>query len=149
MIAGRFGDTSGRPYIEGRLYLPRFNLSADISFLLDTGADRSILMPGDAKKIALPFDQLTGDNERRGIGGLVHCFEERVLLVFDEPKVALYVYELTMDIMQADPQMEDVSSIIGRDIIDRWRITYDPQRRKLGIVVRSADVIFPLNAPTP
>ena len=144
MITGRFGDTSGRPFIEGRLYLPRLNLSADVSFLLDTGADSSILMPGDANRMGVPFDRLVGDNECGGVGGIVHCFEERALVVFSEHNVALYAYELSMDIMPNDPQMLDVPSIVGRDILDRWRITYDPQRSKLAVVVRPADMIFPL-----
>lgn len=147
MITGRFGDTSGRPFIEGRLYLPRLNLSADVSFLLDTGADSSILMPGDARRLGVPFDQLVGDNECGGLGGIVHCFEERALLVFSEHKVALYAYELCMDIMPDDPQMVDVPSIVGRDVIDRWLITYDPQHNSLGIVVQSADMVFPINPP--
>jgi hypothetical protein len=36
MIEGRFGDTSGRPYIEGRLSLPRLGVVGDISFIFDT-----------------------------------------------------------------------------------------------------------------
>ncbi|MXZ46889.1 MAG: hypothetical protein F4Z08_07880 [Chloroflexi bacterium] len=45
MIEGRFGDTSGRPYVEGRVYFARFDLEGDISFLVDTGADASLLNP--------------------------------------------------------------------------------------------------------
>ena len=149
MITGRFGDTSGRPFIEGRLYLPRLKLSGDVSFLLDTGADASILMPADSKRLGVPFDQLKGDKECGGLGGIVHCFAERALLVISDPKIALYVYELDMDIMHDDPQMEDVPSIVGRDVIDRWRITYDPSHSKLQVIVRSADMIFPLEPPTP
>lgn len=39
MLRGRFGDTSGRPYLEGRLFLPRLKLQGDISFIVDTGAE--------------------------------------------------------------------------------------------------------------
>jgi hypothetical protein len=46
-IAGRFGDTTGRPYLEGRLVLPRLGKRGDFSFLVDTGADYTYLMPGD------------------------------------------------------------------------------------------------------
>lgn len=102
-------------------------------------------MPGDARRLGVPFDQLVGDNECGGLGGIVHCFEERALLVFSEHKIALYAYELGMDIMPDDPQMVDVPSIVGRDVIDRWLITYDPQHNNLGIVVQSADMVFPIN----
>jgi hypothetical protein len=39
MLSGRFDGISGRPYIDGRLSIPRLNLAADVSFLIDTGAD--------------------------------------------------------------------------------------------------------------
>jgi len=144
VITGRFGDTSGRPYIEGRLYLPRLNISGDISFLVDTGADASILMPSDSKRLGIPFDRLEGDNVCGGIGGEVHCFTERAVIVFSDPNIALYAYDLDIDIMQDDPQMEDVSSLLGRDALDRWKIIYDPQDSCLQATAHSADMIFDL-----
>lgn len=147
MLTGRFGDTSGRPYMEGRLYLPRLNLQGDISFLVDTGADNSMLMPADAIRIAVPFDRLRGDNEAVGIGGAVHCFVERAILVFTQPNVALYAYELHLDILQFDPTMMDFSSLLGRDVLDRWRITYDRERSELRAKVRSADLTYDLRPP--
>lgn len=124
--------------------MPRLNLSGNVSFLLDTGADASILMPADARRLGVPFGQLQGDRECGGLGGTVHCFVERALLVFSDPGIALYAYDLHIDVMHDDPQMEDVPSILGRDVIDRWRITYDPQRARLRVIVRSADMVFDL-----
>ncbi len=45
MLIGRFGHTSGRPYFEARVVLPHLNVAGNVSFLLDTGADKSLLMP--------------------------------------------------------------------------------------------------------
>ena len=43
MLEGRFGGNTGRPYVDGRLFvLGRQELSSDISFLVDTGADGSM-----------------------------------------------------------------------------------------------------------
>ena len=36
MIVGKF-DEHGRPYIEGRLIIPRLNVDRRMTFLLDTG----------------------------------------------------------------------------------------------------------------
>jgi hypothetical protein len=41
MLTGRFGDTTGRSYIEGRLSLPRLTISDDISFIIDTGGHKT------------------------------------------------------------------------------------------------------------
>ena len=47
MLKGWFGDTTGRPYIEARIAFPRLRALGLVSFVLDTGADRSLLMPRD------------------------------------------------------------------------------------------------------
>lgn len=146
MITGRFGDTSGRPFIEGRLILPRLNIQGDISFLMDTGADSSMVMPSDARRLGIPFDILQGDRECSGVGGTIHSFPERAILVFTNPQVMLYAYDLEIDIMPNDFDMEEVPSLLGRDVIDRWRITYDPQGTGLRAKVRSADMTIDLAA---
>ncbi len=144
MITGRFGDTSGRPFIEGLLILPRLNVQGNVSFLMDTGADSSMVMPNDAKRLAIPYDKLQGDRECGGIGGIVHSFTERAILVFTDPNVMLYGYDLEVDIMPDGPEMEEVPSLLGRDVLDRWRITYDPQGVGLRAKVRSADITIDL-----
>jgi hypothetical protein len=53
MIQGRFGNTSGRPYVEGRLVIPRLKVRGDISFIFDTGADQTVLMPMDGTRLLL------------------------------------------------------------------------------------------------
>ena len=47
MITGRFGDSTGRPYVEAIVWFPRFQVKAQVSFLVDTGADISLINPVD------------------------------------------------------------------------------------------------------
>ena len=146
MIIGRFGSTTGRPYMKGRLYLPRLGISGRVSFLVDTGADQSMLMPADAIRLRVPYDQLRGDSEAYGIGGSVHSYVERARIMFTEPDVALHGYEIDLDIVGLDPAMIDYTSLLGRDVIDRWQMTYDPAGVGLKARVRSAD--FTINLRT-
>ena len=139
MLTGRFGGTTGRPYIEGRLFLPRLGIDGNISFLLDTGADSSILMPGDALRLKVPYDQLTGDSPAVGLGGEVHCYEENAVIAFSDPGRTVYAYQLDLDILPVDPTTMDFRSLLGRDILDRWRIVYDPSHHLLQATVRTAD----------
>jgi hypothetical protein len=85
MLTGRFGAASGRPYIEGRIHFPRLKVHGDVSFLLDTGADHSVLMPSDAIRLNVPFDNLRGDMPATGVGGEMHFYQESALLVFSDP----------------------------------------------------------------
>jgi hypothetical protein len=53
MLEGRIGILSGAPYIEARISFPRLGLQGLVSFLVDTGADGTVLMPADTKTWAL------------------------------------------------------------------------------------------------
>ena len=144
MLYGRFGDTSGRPYMEGRLLLPRLRLRADVSFVVDTGADRSVLMPLDAQRIGVDFSRLSGEVESVGIGGLVRNYTEQAVLVFNEPSRRLVGYFINLEITSPGPDIEDVPSLLGRDVLDRWRMNYDPGNSRLTFTVRSMDFSVPV-----
>lgn len=144
MLTGRFGDTTGRPYIEGRLILPRLKIKGDISFCVDTGADRSLLHPGDGERMGIDYTKLTGETESVGVGGICHNFVEPALLAFSEPKRFLYVYIIPLAIAPAAPDIMDLPSLLGRDILDQWRMTYHPIKKRLTFHVISADVTVPI-----
>ena len=145
MLRGRFGDTSGRPYIEGRLILPRLKIRSDISFWVDTGADRSLLLPSDGMRMGIDYTKLTGDAESVGVGGVCHNYVEPVLVVFSEPRRFLYVYSIDLIIANPDPEIMDIQSLLGRDILNQWRMTYDPTKKRLTFQVISADVFVPFS----
>ncbi len=141
MIRGRFGNTSGRPYVNGWLLLPRFKLWTNLSFLVDTGADVSALMPADALKIGLDYQALVNPAVVGGIGGEADCFKEAALLAFDEPNRSLiHYYSITIMIPEFLPALMKTPSILGRDVLDRWRMSYDPGKSGLKFTVRSADL---------
>ena len=145
MLRGRFGDTSGRPYIEGRLIFPNLKIRSDISFLVDTGADRSLLLPNDGMRIGIDYTKLTGDAESIGVGGVCHNFVEPALIVFSEPRRFLYVYSIDLVIAPPAPDIMDPPSLLGRDILNQWRMIYDPTKNRLTFHVVSADVVLPLS----
>ncbi len=128
MIPGRFGNTTGRPYVNGRLLLPRLNLSTNLSFLVDTGADASTLMPAEGHTIGINYQALINPTVVGGMGGNASCFRETAVLAFDEPNRNLIrSYSITMMIPQVHQALMRMPSIVGRDILDRWSINYDPR----------------------
>ncbi|MBI4216086.1 MAG: hypothetical protein HY687_01645 [Chloroflexi bacterium] len=143
-MRGRFGDTTGRPYLEGRLVIPRLNLRGDISFCVYTGADRSLLMPLDGMRIGIDYKRLTGDTESVGIGGISRNFVERVFIAFAEPKRYLYVYNIELGIAPPSQDIMDIPSLLGREILNQWRMTYDATKSLLTFNVLSADYILPI-----
>ena len=146
MILGRFGNTTGRPYVGGRLLMPRIGISANISFLVDTGADNSTLMPTDAIKMGIDHKALINPTVVSGMGGDAVCFQESAVLVFDEPNRKLIRYYLINIMIPAPhPVLIRMPPIVGRDVLDRWNMKYDPSRGVLSFTVRSAD--YTVKAP--
>ena len=148
-LLGRFGDTSGRPYLEARIVFPGLGVAGHISFLVDTGADRTIIHPIDGARIGVDYGKLVWSASAVGVGGrTVKQAPERALVVFSQPDKALYVYELDVLIVPQDNVATSmrIPSLLGRDILDRWEMRYAPtnKRYRLWFKVRSADHIFNL-----
>jgi hypothetical protein len=139
VLTGRFGDTSGRPYIEGRLSIPRLKVAGNISFLVDTGADQTLLMPDDARFLSIDFSMLRSKSLASGIGGASGVFLEPAYLLFTEPSKRVYAYSIRLLISEPLANHVGVPSLLGRDVLDRWRMVYEPSQGKLIFTVKSAD----------
>lgn len=145
MLTGILGAGANAPFIEARLIVPRLDVGGSDWFLVDTGADETLLSGGDALRLRLDPGKLLLGKDFRGIGGVERCFEERAILVFTEQDGAGVIYTLALNISPATAGMRPLPSLLGRDIISRWRMTYDPPRGRVTFVVASAD--FRTNAP--
>jgi hypothetical protein len=144
MLEGRFGDTSGRPYIEGRILIPRLQVSGDVSFMVDTGADKTVLMPLDADRLRVDYSLLSNTVNIVGIGGAVRNFVEAAHLVFAEPGLCLHIYNINLNVCAPSPDIETIPSLLGRDVLDHWTLTYDKPNNRLSAVVVHADFSQPI-----
>lgn len=138
MLRGRFGDTSGGPYLEGRLILPQLNVQGDISFLVDTGADSTVIMPLDAIKLGVDYSKLSGSKTSVGVGGIAQMFTESAAVIFLEGSRTLHMYFIEVSIASYTPEIADLPSPLGRDVLDNWRIHYNPASGTLTCKVNSA-----------
>ncbi len=111
-----------------------------VSFVFDTGADRTILMPLDARDLGVNYAALRNPNQARGIGGTVETHTEpaRAFFVDDDDHI-LHGYEIALGICQPSQSAGQIPSLLGRDIIDRWRVTYDKSEAELAGEVISSD----------
>ena len=145
MIIGEFG-LMGRPFVEGYLRLPRFGIARDITFLVDTGADATCIHPRDGQPAGIPFDLLQGSTTSRGVGGQATYFREPAVLEFvDAEARKIHSCEVSVNIAKPGARASDpiniIYSLLGRDIIDRWRMVYDRTDNILEFTVRIADPI--------
>lgn len=151
MLVGRFGNTSGRPYVEGMLVIPDLNIMAPVSFLIDTGSDCCVLMPADAARIKVDYTKLHMEIESTGIGGTCMDFLTPAAILFsDEQERILYGHNIALRISKQPEDIdkkdepEKIPSLIGRDIIKNWRIDYNPRADSLIAQVLWSDREEPL-----
>ena len=73
----------------------------------------------------------------RGIAGSLRSYDLPCELVFEDGYKS-HFYEITAGV--PDPRRYgNLPSILGRDVLQRWRMVYDEPRSVLSFTVRSAD----------
>jgi len=139
MLVGRFGNTSGAPYLEARISIPRLTLTGLISFLVDTGADGTVLMPADSRKLAINFGSLRNPVTSEGIGGAAKGFNEQIILSFSDRKF-IYSYLFTAEIAAPTPHNHRFPSLLGRDVLDQWRFVMERSKNLAVFTPRTWDL---------
>ena len=61
----------------------------------------------------------------------------------DQSQSRIYAYDIELLVHHPTPDAMRVPSLLGRDIIDRWRVTYDKTALELSAEVKSSDREFP------
>lgn len=72
-------------------------------------------------------------------------YVEKALVIFTDPGVYPYVYMLDMLICPQADQIMQLPSLLGRDILDKWKMIYHPTKKQLHFGVISADVKIPIS----
>jgi len=149
MLRGRFGDTTGRPFIEGHVQLVRLGVNFNVSFLLDTGADRTLISPVEGMRMGIDYSRLKPGPLFEGIGGTVKGYEETAILTFAEAGRFLYSYAFRIGITEPrkrrrPPHPDDIAALLGRDVLHQWRMSYNHSRKRLNLTVLSYDFRRPV-----
>ena len=120
--------------------MPSLNVRGPLRFLLDTGADVSCIMPADGRDLGIDYSQLTGRKVKiGGVGGSVEAVRQQALVLFTEDTGRVRLYRVRIGIMPDLDELRKVPSLLGQDILSRWRTVHDPMGERLHATVLSAD----------
>ena len=145
-VAGRFGQTSGRPFVEAMIVLPRLEKRFQVSLLLDSGADRTVLMPGDLTVAGVDPDSLdpaTGTTVS-GLAGKMELWAEQALVVLSSDG-HVHVFE-TRALLFPKGNLQG-PSILGQDILGRCRVELDRGQKRVVLEVMAPDFQFKTSEP--
>ena len=135
-ITGRYiQGNPPAPFIGARVYLLSQKLAFDLDFLLDTGADATMLSPGDVFKFGVDVGALTGQERfYTGIGGSMRMVQEDARIIFYDEDAGEW-HGLFTTLLIATPEnagpLTRLPSILGRDILNDYLCTLDARQGKV------------------
>ena len=131
IVRGRFRD--GVPYFGA--WISFAGMERFVWLLADTGAARSTLLDHDVRRLQIPAALLIrAEQPMAGIGGSVPAFifrDARISLESDEDDVAFPLDLLVAchDLQNLPPAAAErilkLPSVMGRDILNRFRFVYE------------------------
>lgn len=69
---------------------------------------------------------------------------QRAWVYFTEESGVVRAYDLSIGIMPDIEELRRLPSLLGQDILARWRVVHEPASELLRVTVRSADVTIRL-----
>ncbi|MDE2900135.1 MAG: aspartyl protease family protein [Chloroflexota bacterium] len=139
MLYGTFDTDDASLNLEGTLILPQLQFQRQTNFLVDTGATSSSVHPHVFEDLGIDLQAIMAlpTSPIWGIGGSITVYNAHGFLAFQDSDNA-YLYEVAISIY--DPKNPpDVPSVIGRDILERWRMVYAKAHGVLEFDVLDAD----------
>src|SRR5262245_3845640 len=116
MIVGRFERIFGRPTVDCHVTISAVKIDGVVPFLIDTGADTTVLMPVDGRRLRIPYNELTNEWTAYGFGGAAKVFRMSAVLIVSDDKTA-YAYRFPLEIAEPRDDFGDMPSLLGRDIL--------------------------------
>ena len=131
MIRGEF-TRDGSPTVEAIVSIPGTNAYGSVKFLVDTGSTRTVIHPKEARALEIDFGRLKNETYSSGVGGRAKAFMEKAELIFREDDgQTLKKHLLTIAIAEPSEQNLSFPSLLGRDILNRMTMVYDPRNNTL------------------
>jgi hypothetical protein len=126
------------PRVTAALHLPRLGKGGSVQLLVDTGAGHCVIHPLEARRLHLDFDHDFQGRPReplKGIGGGEEVWLEpaEITLLHHDGQETFIQEEIRIAVPTGDNQ--DLFSLLGRDILSRFRLVYCSPKRELTLTV--------------
>jgi hypothetical protein len=139
IIKGSFDPETRRPYCQGLLFIPKFKKSMPIDFIVDTGSDVTTLNPGDGKRLNLDYTRLNYTEPALAVNSEHIAASLFAVVAFMCEDGSLPIYSINLHITPYSVQCEKLPSLLGTDILHRWRMDWYPYKNILEFEVKSSD----------
>jgi predicted aspartyl protease len=122
MIRGRFEGLRRRPFVTAHLSIPSQNISGQVSFLVDTGADSIVLAPADALFLGIDTAALQQGAPSIGVGGPTTTVNTAAILTLNNRVFNILLRILAPRSRQQQQALRTIPSLLGRDILSHFAL---------------------------
>ena len=135
MISGFFRNGAG--FVNAHLISEKLCIGETIEFLVDTGASRTTILDKDVICLGIKYDKLRRyEQDLTGIGGSIETYViDDSLLLFGEYaiEIPVFVTRHPLETMDKEERIKILRfpSILGRDVINRFRLIFDKEKEKI------------------
>lgn len=117
------------------MYLPRLGIRGYVDFLIDTGADRTVLHSCNTIVLGIDFRRLRRSTleEMSGVGGSDKYYREDALLIFIDEDGNLYRFSGQVYLAQKSNPNTSPPSLLGRDVLNLCSLNINRQSNEISI----------------
>jgi hypothetical protein len=112
--------------------IPSLHVRQSIEFLIDTGATRTTILDRDAVTLGLSYTKLHKLKQPLlGLGGLIETYVARDSALYFKTEDGFEHKELAELLVvkhkKVDENIMRIPSVLGRDILNKYKLVYDRQ----------------------
>lgn len=134
MCRAEFSSNTGRPVVTATIILPRFGVSQEVPFIIDTGADRTSIAQVASLQMGIhptiaPDELSIQEQTIHGAGGetAAYTVNEPLRIAFEEEDPDRDRWSLHIEHKNSINILPHVqANLLGRDIINRFVMDYNP-----------------------
>jgi predicted aspartyl protease len=114
-----------RPFITARVSIPSQHIVGEVHFLVDTGADSTLLAPRDALNLSLDLTHFPQGPRSTGVGGITTTVTAQATITLDEHSFTIPLRILAPRSTRQRAALARIPSLFGRDLLAHFALFFE------------------------